>query len=42
MGMGICDDCTKALTDECPKEKCWNNDYSEFELEVIEDGNDTK
>ncbi len=33
MGMGICDDCTKALTDKCPRKECWENGYSAFELE---------
>lgn len=25
-----CKDCSKAYTDDCPKEKCWKNDYQEF------------
>lgn len=25
-----CKNCSKAYTDDCPKEKCWKNNYSEF------------
>lgn len=26
----ICNHCTKSWTDDCPKEKCWSNNYSEY------------
>ena len=26
-----CEDCRKSWTDYCPKEKCWKNNYSEYE-----------
>lgn len=41
MGLGICDDCTKVLTDKCPKKECWENGYSAFELEEAEDVDQT-
>ena len=25
-----CSNCAKSWTDDCPREKCWDNDYSEF------------
>ena len=25
-----CSNCAKSWTDDCPRDKCWDNDYSEF------------
>ena len=30
----LCDSCTKSWTDDCPKQKCWGNNYSEYKKGV--------